>query len=150
MPKNCSNASISEAKASTVSLIRRAAALLYDGLILFAIMLLFTGVVIIIRHDKAIPPESLWFQGILIAICLIYFCYFWIRYGQTLGMLAWKIKLSQKNGNPIHFKQAIFRFFLACLSLLVFALGFIFCLFNKEKLTLHDKLLGTRTYFYDI
>jgi uncharacterized RDD family membrane protein YckC len=51
-------------------------------------------------------------------------------------MKAWKFEIMQADRKSITYKQSAVRFFLAPLSLV--GIGFIFQLFNKNKLPLHD------------
>jgi uncharacterized RDD family membrane protein YckC len=53
-------------------------------------------------------------------------------------MKSWRVQIVGAN-----FKSASMRFFAAIFSWLIFGLGFIYMLFNQQKLSLHDKISGT-------
>ena len=69
---------------------------------------------------------------------------FWLRTGQTLGMLAWRLRVVQSdNGRSITWKQALIRYFVALLSWAAVGLGFAWALFDRNRNTWHDLLSGT-------
>src|SRR5262245_55644052 len=82
------------------ALLRRLAALAYDALLLFALLLVFTTLVLIVRGQRAIPPGTLWFDASLVAVALVFCAGFWTHGGQTLGMRAWRIRVVAANGGP--------------------------------------------------
>ena len=69
---------------------------------------------------------------------IFFYIWFWAK-GQTLGMKAWKLILTDNNMQPISKSKALSRF---CWSL--FGLGNILMFFNKEKLTLQDYISNTK------
>lgn len=72
-------------------------------------------------------------------LLLTYFIGSHVRYGQTVGMSAWKIMVVQKDGKPITFRKALPR---AILSIL--GIGMLFSIVNKKRLGWHDLMTGTR------
>lgn len=75
---------------------------------------------------------------------LIFYCYFWIRAGQTVGMKAWRLKLISTTDSPLTIPQCVLRFFLGLISLACGGIGFLWVLIDKNNDTLHDKLCKTR------
>lgn len=128
---------------SNVSLIRRFASMLYDGLLLFSLLFFVFGVVVILFANQA-QLSVVWFYTITLPCSYLYFSLSWLNGGQTLGMRAWKLKIVQKNGDNITPKQAFIRLILATVSLGFFGLGFFYQWFNQRHLTLHDKYSKTR------
>jgi uncharacterized RDD family membrane protein YckC len=59
-------------------------------------------------------------------------------------MKTWRIRLVQANGDTLTFKQAVLRFFLALLGLLLAGAGFWWALVDRDRQFLHDRLAGTR------
>ena len=52
-----------------------------------------------------------WITLLIVAsITEIFFSYFWYNGGQTIGMRAWKIKITQRDGSPLTVFQAMMRF----------------------------------------
>ncbi|MGI8740131.1 MAG: RDD family protein [Gammaproteobacteria bacterium] len=74
----------------------------------------------------------------------LFFGWFWTHGGQTLGMSTWRFRVIQNNGATITWSQALLRLLTAAISWLLFGAGFLWCLFNREKLALHDIVSGTR------
>lgn len=74
---------------------------------------------------------------------MVFFCGFWLKKGQTLGMQAWRIKLVNEAGGTISPRQAILRFFGALLSAACLGFGYLWCLFDRQGRYWHDHLSGT-------
>jgi uncharacterized RDD family membrane protein YckC len=121
------------------SLPRRLAAILYDALLLAAILLLASLIALPLLGDDASRMAILLFRLYLVLIIFGFFAWFWTHGGQTLGMRAWRIRLQNRGDGPITLWQVLLRFLVAALSWLLFGLGFIWSLFDKEKLTWHDR-----------
>lgn len=128
---------------SKISIWRRLAALSYDSFIVFCLWLLATAFIVPFTADHIIKPHNIPYQLLLILICFSFFCWFWMRGGQTIGMLAWRIKLVNKNKQPITFKQVIIRWLLAIPCLLFFGVGLLWSLLDKRGLSLHDRWSNT-------
>ena len=130
-----------------VPLWRRLAAACYDGFIVLALWFIGTVLVMPLSHG-AITPEhplaEILYQLYLLAIGYAFFAGFWLRDGQTLGMLAWRVKLvSSRDGGRTSFRQTLIRYLAAVLSWACLGLGFWWSLFDKEQKTWHDRLSGT-------
>ncbi len=129
------------------SLLRRLGAILYDTLILLALFMVGTGLLLPFLAEQLPPiePADIRYQLYLLAIAFLYLVFFWTRGGQTLGMLAWRLRVvvANTNGN-IGFRTATLRFFTALLSWLAAGLGFWWCLFDAEWRCWHDILSGSR------
>lgn len=64
--------------------------------------------------------------------------------GQTVGMGAMKIKLCRTDGTyPIGYTRGFLRWIGMQISALVFYLGFLWILIDKNKQGWHDKIAGT-------
>ena len=130
-------------------LMRRFAAILYDGLLLVALWFVVTALLLAVSSGHlADPDRPLWLlytlRVCLLLVTLLFFTGFWTHGGQTLGMRAWRLKLISANGGPINWKQALWRWLMAVPSVGVIGLGFLWLLFNREHCALHDLLSGTR------
>lgn len=77
-----------------------------------------------------------------LGLFLIYFFYFNFT-GQTPGKKILGLKVISRSGQPIRLVQALARTFGLSLTFFFFLPGFLFILFNKQKLALHDLLAGT-------
>jgi uncharacterized RDD family membrane protein YckC len=73
----------------------------------------------------------------------IYFAYQWSLAGKTIGMALLGIQAVKTDGSSIGPRQAVIRTMTLPLSFLVFGLGFIGILVNRDRHALHDRLVGT-------
>jgi uncharacterized RDD family membrane protein YckC len=79
----------------------------------------------------------------LLLVALMFFAGFWTHGGQTLGMRAWRLKLISIGGDPVNWKQALWRFAAAIPSVSAFGLGLFWLLLTGSVMP-HDRLSGTR------
>jgi uncharacterized RDD family membrane protein YckC len=131
-------------RAEPATLFRRLAALVYDAFLVVAIAFAFTFTVVVLR-GREIEPGTPWLGTALLSIALAFYGWFWTRGGQTLGMQAWRIRVTSADGGPVRWPQAVLRFFAAWLSALPAGLGYVWMLFDNDKRAWHDRLSGTRT-----
>lgn len=121
----------------------RLAAAVYDLFPLIALWMLTAGAFLLAVHggvDVAHPPLAYRF-GLRAALLLVtagYFVVSWSRGGQTIGMRAWKIRVTAADGSPLPWPRALLRFAIALLSLGAAGLGFIWCLIDRERRGWHD------------
>lgn len=126
------------------SLPRRLAAILYDSLLILALMFLATLPFVGMRGGEPVDPGYLSYQLTMLGVVWLFLVGFWSYSGRTLGMQAWRISLEDKNGNTPGLGAATVRFFTAILSWLPFGLGFAWQLWDKDGLAWHDRISGTR------
>lgn len=149
-----------------VGLLKRWAAIFYDGLLLLAV-LFFASLIVMLPFE--ITYEHPFYPAFVIYIYAISFLFLgwsWTRTGQTLGMKTWRIYVQQNNGQLINWKQAFIRYscallfwlpaalysifisnefeYLAFLSLTPIGLDYLWCLIDPKKRALHDIISGTR------
>jgi uncharacterized RDD family membrane protein YckC len=129
-------------------LLRRLGAMIYDGLLLVALMFLATLPFIALRGGEPVEPGELIYQIVLFVVSYLFFVGFWSRSGRTLGMQAWRIQVEAMSGDSPSITALNVRFFTAIVSLLVFGMGFWWQLFDREGLTWHDRLSRTRLRYY--
>jgi uncharacterized RDD family membrane protein YckC len=122
---------------------RRLMASLYDWFLVLAIMMV-ASVPLVASSNDAISPGNALYRLALIAIATAFFTGFWSYAGQTLGMRAWRLKLTLPDGSAVNYRQALLRFACACVSAAPLGLGFFWVLFSQEKLSWHDHWSGTR------
>ena len=138
----------------SAGLFRRLAALFYDALLLIALLMLATWGLLPFTHGEAIASDSpLWirygYRALLITVIVGYFGWFWTHGGQTLGMLAWRIRVVRADGSRLRWRDVGVRLAAALLSGLVAGLGYLWLYFDRERLTWHDRLSATRVVTYD-
>ena len=130
-----------------IPLWRRLAASCYDSLIVLALWFIGTALVMPLSRAAVSPDHplaELIYRLYLLAIGCAFFACFWVRDGQTVGMLAWRVKLRQSDsGGSVTWAQALLRYLAALLSWAALGLGFWWALFDPERKTWHDRLSRT-------
>jgi uncharacterized RDD family membrane protein YckC len=129
------------------SLARRFGAILYDSLIVLALMFLVTLPFIAMRGGEPVEPGETPYRLVLLLVTYLFYVGFWVRPGRTLGMQAWRLQLETASGGKPDVMQASVRFFAAILSLIPAGLGFWWQLWDKDGLAWHDRLSGTQLRF---
>lgn len=134
-------------------LLRRLAALFYDFWVCLAIWLLLSTLITLVwtlaghAPRENIAPFSAW-QITLWMGCWgltgLYAVASWRRGGQTLGMRPWKVAVVDAGGGAAQTAALWRRFAWGTLSVLPAGLGFWWALLDRQGLTLHDRLSGTR------
>ena len=125
--------------------LRRLGAMLYDSLLLLALLMMLSyPYVWLTGGDKPGAMVKALYQLYLLAICFFYFAGFWVRGGQTLGLRAWRMKLARHDGGAVTWALALRRFAWSWLSLLCLGLGFLWMIFDRDRLAWHDRLSETR------
>lgn len=125
-------------------LLRRLASMLYDTLLLTAV--LFIAAFLFVGLTHAAQPAAIkpLFQIYLLLVTGAYFVWFWLHGGQTLAMKTWRLRLVNTAGKALTPRQAIFRFFLATAGIGLAGIGIVWAIFDRDKQFLHDRLAGTR------
>jgi len=77
-------------------------------------------------------------------VLLFYFTWYWSNGGQTLAMKTWRIRLVTRDGFVVRPGQAFLRFLLCWPSIMLFGVGLVWAVFDRERLFLHDRLAGTQ------
>lgn len=127
---------------------RRLGAMLYDGLLVLALLFLGTLPFIATRGGEYVTPGTLAYQLAMLGIVYGFFVVFWSRYGRTLGMQSWGLRIEDAQGRRPGLLACTLRFAVSLLSLLALGLGFWWQLVDREHLTWHDRASGTRLRFY--
>lgn len=123
---------------------RRLASMLYESLVIFAVLLagfLFPQIVL--------SGFGLGMNGRLLLVhvallLMVYFVWFWLNGGQTLPMKTWKLRLANPDGSPPRPAQSLLRYLAAWPSIGLFGIGIFWALIDKDKQFLHDRLAGTQ------
>jgi len=131
------------AKTQPVGLLRRLAAILYDSLLLLAILFVATLPRLAMSEGEAVPASDPLFRLYLIAIGLLYFIWFWTHGGQTLGMRTWHIKVVRSDGGRLTWRMAVLRGVAAVFAWVLAGAGFWSALLREDRSTWHDRLSAT-------
>ncbi len=122
-------------------LLRRLAAMLYDFLVLLAVWIVALFLILPFNQGEALAPWIV--QLYLLVLTFLFIGAFWNHGGQTLGMIAWRIRLVGPEGQPIGWRRAAIRFVVACLSWIPLGLGYWWSLREPEGRTWQDLAAGT-------
>lgn len=124
---------------------RRAAALFYDSLFVFAVLMLATLILVAVNRGEAIPSTG-WLSAMYRVWLLVwvgaYFVLFWYWGGQTPGMKVWHIRLILPQTGRL--RGAITRFFIGLLSLTLAGLPFWLAARDPERRDWWDRRMGAR------
>ncbi len=128
---------------------RRLAALVYDGFLLTALLMVFTGAALFFTHGAAVEPATAggWayvYRAGLVSVIAGYYALNWLHSGQTLGMRAWRLRTVSESGDTLGLRAVILR---ECFGLIAWApaaLGVLWLYLDPEHLALHDRLSKTR------
>lgn len=130
-------------------LLRRLAAIAYDALLVAALLFLATIPFIALRGGEAVEiGENATYRAVLVLVIYGFFVGFWIGPGRTLGMQSWGLQLESMDGERVTLAAASLRFVAALLSWAVVGLGFLWQLWDRDRLTWHDRISGTRIVHY--
>lgn len=116
----------------------------YDSILLFSVFFCATFILISSLGNGEIESDNLFYTIFLIFLAYLYFCWHWVEGRQTLGMRSWKVLVVNESNTVLNWKQASFRYITSLLSLMLIGLGFVWGLFDKDQLTLHDRLSKTK------
>lgn len=140
----------------TAGLLRRLAALLYDAFLVLAVwMLLGYGVQFVVGPGtsqlvdgrvETDPVLDVVYFSLMVASTLAFYLWFWCRGGQTLGMLAWRLKVVDLAGRPLTPQRALVRFVLAWPAFFLLGLGYLWLYLDPNGDAIHDRLSGTRVH----
>jgi len=128
---------------------RRFAALLYDALLMVALLVIFTTGAVMLFARTAITPETAgpWayvYRACLVAILAGYYLLNWTRSGQTLGMRAWRLRAVTELGMRMDWKSASLRLVFSLLAWAPLGLGVFWLYFDSEHAALQDRWSRTR------
>lgn len=114
----------------------RMAAILYDGMLILALLFLVGTVLTVIgtlltmdTGTESSQAQSLptWYQNVIMTPSFIltlvgFYGLFWRRGGQTLGMQTWRLKTVNSNGHLLSWGQSFKRILAASIMPLVFGI----------------------------
>ena len=122
--------------------------MLYDGLLVIGLLLFATVPFVGMLGGEPVEPGSPAYQLTMLTVAWLFFVGFWTRSGRTLGMQSWRLQIETMEGSRPDVGAATLRFFAAILSWLPLGLGFLWQLVDRDQLSWHDRLSGTRLRYY--
>ena len=101
---------VDPAPAAAATLARRLGSACYEIVLLAAIVFaagwIFLAVEQLLPRAFARPLLQLYLLG----VCAVYFIYCWTHGGQTIGMLAWRLRVEREDGTALDWRLALWRF----------------------------------------
>lgn len=125
--------------------------MVYDALIVIALWFLTGFIYLSIRGPDiaSTNPAALRAElfPLLLLVTFVFYSWFWLHGGQTLGMRAWRLQVvdAHLDGRPLNLLQCLSRFLMAIISLSALGLGYLWVLLSPSGDTWHDTVSGTRT-----
>ena len=130
-------------------LLRRLAAMVYDGLLVLAVLMIVTACFLPLTGGEAVTWKSFpllavpYWAALAVAI-VAYFGLPWTQRGQTLGMTSWRLRVQRDDGFLLTWRDVVVRLGASLLSWLPAGLGWVWALFDREHRTWHDSLSHSR------
>ena len=157
--------------------LRRIGAIVYDCLPVLALLILATFPFLPFVHGKVLVPREVGALAYLywlvqLAVIAAFFVFFWTTRGQTVGMLAWRLRLQRDNGSLLDWRLSLVRLGIVgglllpfvvgywliwghwpdrharllamCGSLAPIVLSYLWVWIDRERRTWHDRWTGTR------
>lgn len=125
------------------SLRLRLVSLVYEGILLSAVLFVSSYLFLSIARDAQSGLPRAIFQIYLLSVCGAYFVFCWARTGQTLPMKTWRMRIVTEQGGGLSVGRAFMRYLLAIPGNLS-GISLLWAPFDRERQFLHDRLAGTR------
>ena len=91
-------------------LVRRMAAFMYEGVLLFGVLFATDLVFAVTLHQDSGMKLRTPLLGVMFVVVGLYFIGLWVRSGQTLAMKTWHLRLLGDRGRPITPRRALVRY----------------------------------------
>ncbi len=114
--------------------------MLYDAMLIFAVWLITLFIGVALHNGAVVGP---WVQSLLFIEMFSFFAYFWVWRGQTIGMLAWGLRVESADGTPMRLAQALLRFIGAMMSFATLGIGYLWIYVDPDHRAWPDMLSGT-------
>lgn len=121
--------------------IKRIAASVYDLFLLLGVWFAVGSFAVWINGGII---QTKWVGPLLVILSTwIFYGYFWMNGGKTLGMAVWNFEIYSTDGAEITLKKVSIRFFSNIFTILLAGLPLALIYFSKENLSLSDYLSKT-------
>ena len=128
-------------KTNIVFPIRRIAASVYDLFLLLGVWFVVGSFAVLINGGII---QTKWVGPLLVILSTwIFYGYFWMNGGKTLGMAVWNFEIYSTDGGEITLKKVSIRFFSNIFTILLAGLPLALIYFSKDNLSLSDYLSKT-------
>lgn len=134
---------------------RRLAALLYDSFLVAAIWMSLGFVLqllfgpdtsrLVDGQVQTDPVVSRIMFLMMVISAATFYIGFWRKTGQTLGMIAWRIRVLGTDNRPLNLRRGLIRFFLAWPAFWLLGLGYLWKYVDPQGDAAHERLSGSKT-----
>lgn len=125
----------------------RLLALSYDFFPMLGVWFSVGAAALALNHNQPVRVGSVagWLELIALwAVTGAYAVISWHRGGQTLGMRPWRLRVTDARGGTALIAALIRRYVVGSVSLLLAGFGFWWAWIDRDGLTWHDRVSGTR------
>ena len=126
------------------SILRRFAIVIYDYLLIIAVCIAYGVIYIIVGkfvfNMVSDRPSGLFYQIGWLATVIGVYSYFWMKGGETTGMRAWHVEITDLHGNTPSLIKCLVRLLTSPIGWLLFFTA----LFDNNQQGLHDRLSQTQ------
>lgn len=124
----------------------RLVSMLYESILLIALLMLAAFAYLPILGIPHSPFQKAVFQLYLVVVLMAYFVLLWRKSGQTLPMKTWRIVLLTEENRVPDTGRCVLRFAWALVGVVGFGVGLLWALLDRDRQFLHDRLAGTRLH----
>jgi len=129
--------------------LRRFGAMFYDLLLVVALLMVVTALLLPFTGGEAITYDRFGaleyaYRALLLAVTVGFFGLFWTRRGQTLGMMAWRLKVVREDGSLLTWADTLKRLAGALVSWAALGIGYFWIWVDRDRLAWHDRWSRTR------
>lgn len=100
---------------ATPGLGRRLAAMIYEGVLLFGVVMVAGWLYSSLTQQRHALQGKAGLQAFLFIVLAVYFVWFWTHGGQTVAMKTWRLRVETADGRPLSQWRALARYLLAWL-----------------------------------
>ncbi len=118
--------------------------MVYESLLAFAVTFFAALAFFAATGGVSAPGGRHLFQAYLFLVLGSYFVFCWRRSGSTLAMQTWNLRVVRRDGAPLGAGRAWLRYALAWPSVMLFGVGILWALIDRDRQFLHDRLAGTK------
>ena len=128
-------------KSHIVFPLKRIAASIYDLFLLLGVWFAVGSIAVWINGGII---QIKWVGPIIVFLSTwVFYGYFWLNGGKTLGMAVWKFEIYSLDRSKITLSKISIRYFTNIITFFLFGIPLIFMYFSKKNLSVSDLLSGT-------
>lgn len=122
----------------------RLISMIYEGLIITAVLFAATAIFSIAFPDSQAEPLRTALRAYLLVVAGSYFVWSWTGGRRTLPMRTWRLSIVDKSGAPPSLARATIRYLVAAATIPLVGVGLLWVVVDRERAFLHDRVAGTR------